>query len=375
MTCLPFAACAASLAVLIASQAGAQAIPPPIELRIPKAPTVARGDGRQFLSYEIHITNLTNAATTLKRIDVIADGGAAPIASLADTALGPAMARPGAAVMTADRPLIGAGLRAVVFMWVPLTGESPRTITHRFTFATRSTDSARTATVEAARVSVPNDAPVIGPPLRGGVWLAANGPSNESGHRRAMIPIDGTFHIAQRFAIDYVKMDEKGSTFEGDRLKNTSYYAYNTDALAVADGNVVAVKDGIPENIPGPASRAVPITLETVGGNHVIIDIGGGKYAFYAHLVPGSLRVKLGDRVKRGQVVGLVGNSGNSTEPHLHFHISDGNSPLGSEGLPYVHESLESLGRCRSLVGGCTRGSPTTARREMPMANALVRFP
>ena len=85
------------------------------------------------------------------------------------------------------------------------------------------------------------------------------------------------------------------------------------------------VKDGIPENVPGANSRAVPITLETVGGNHVIIDIGGGHYAFYAHLKPGGIRVKLGDKVKRGQVIGLVGNTGNSTEPHLHFHISDGN--------------------------------------------------
>ena len=88
--------------------------------------------------------------------------------------------------------------------------------------------------------------------------------------------------------------------------------------------------------MPGITSRAVPITSETVGGNHIVLDLGGGRYAFYAHLQPGSLKVKVGDRVTRGQVIGLVGNSGNSTEPHLHFHISDGVSPLGSEGLPYV---------------------------------------
>jgi murein DD-endopeptidase MepM/ murein hydrolase activator NlpD len=96
----------------------------------------------------------------------------------------------------------------------------------------------------------------------------------------------------------------------------------------------------------------VPITSETVAGNHIVLDLGGGRYAFYAHFQPGSLKVKVGDRVTRGQVIGLVGNSGNSTEPHLHFHISDGVSPLGSEGLPYVLD-----------------GTP-----GMPLQNARVAF-
>ena len=88
----------------------------------------------------------------------------------------------------------------------------------------------------------------------------------------------------------------------------------------MANGRIAAVKDGIPENVPGVNSRAVPITLETVGGNHVIIDIGGGRFAFYAHLKHKlALRVKVGDQVKKGQVIGLVGDTGNSTEPHLHF--------------------------------------------------------
>ena len=121
---------------------------------------------------------------------------------------------------------------------------------------------------------------------------------------------------------------------------------YGAEVLAVANGLVVATKDGIPENVPGITSRAVPITSETVGGNHIVLDLGGGRYAFYAHFQPGSLKVKVGDRVTRGQVIGLVGNSGNSTEPHLHFHISDGVSPLGSEGLPYVLTGRRAC-RCR----------------------------
>jgi murein DD-endopeptidase MepM/ murein hydrolase activator NlpD len=132
------------------------------------------------------------------------------------------------------------------------------------------------------------------------------------------------------------RLNPSGATFSGDQKDNKSYRAYGADVLAVANAMVVATKDGIPENVPGITSRAVPITSDTIGGNHIVLDLGGGRYAFYAHLQPGSLKVKVGDRVTRGQVIGLVGNSGNSTEPHLHFHISDGVSPLGSEGLPYI---------------------------------------
>ena len=81
-----------------------------------------------------------------------------------------------------------------------------------------------------------------------------------------------------------------------------------------------------------------------------MVDIGNQKFAFFAHVQPGSLRVHVGDRVKKGQVIALLGNSGNSTEPHLHFHVSDalasGTTTLGSEGLPYAFPELTLVGRC-----------------------------
>lgn len=134
-------------------------------------------------------------------------------------------------------------------------------------------------------------------------------------------------------------------------------------------------RDSIPENVPGITSRAVPITLETVGGNHIILDIGEGRFAFYAHLKPGSIRVHGGDRVRRGQAIGLVGNSGNSTEPRLHFHVSDANSPLASEGIPYGYTAFEIVGRCRTIGSGCAREAPVMRHGEIPMQNVLVRFP
>lgn len=362
--------------VVAATSASAQpaSFPPGIEVRVPKAPTVAHGGGQTILPYELHVTNVTQQPLTITRIEVLNADNDAVIATLADSALARAITRVGVRVPPTERAHVGPGLRAVVYMWVPVTGAPPRAIRHRLT-ATPDSGNTTPLVLQTPPVSVSSDVLVIAPPLRGGPWLAANGPSAESGHRRAMIPLFGSYYIAQRFAIDWVKLDANNKTFSGDSLKNGSYYAYGNDALAVADGIVTEVKDSIPENVPGLNSRAVPITLETVGGNHVIVDIGGGHYAFYAHLQPGSLRVKVGDRVKRGRVLGLVGNSGNSTEPHLHFHVSDASSPLGSEGVPYVFDSLTVVGHCQGFTGQCPRTADVVRHREMPVANELVRFP
>jgi murein DD-endopeptidase MepM/ murein hydrolase activator NlpD len=93
----------------------------------------------------------------------------------------------------------------------------------------------------------------------------------------------------------------------------------------------------VAENIPDPVKRAAEMTLVTAGGNYVALDIGYGRYALYGHLIPGSIKVKKGDFVKRGQVLGRLGNSGNSTEPHLHFQIADAPSFLNANGLPYLY--------------------------------------
>ena len=376
-------AAALCLALLAAdagrSSAGAQvSLPPFLEMRVPKPPTVATAESGSFLAYELHVTNFMPQAVTMKKLDVLAaTGDHRVLFSLGDSSLVRAVTRPGAAPMGGpERLKINGGGRAVVFIWVPLESRSaPSAIVHRLTMDIGAGDSAKTQQLDGIAVPVTAEAVVIGPPLRGGVWLTGNGPANESGHRRALIPVAGVPSIAQRFAIDFVRVDETDKTFKGDQLKNESYYAEGVDALAVANGVVVEVKDSIPENVPGVNSRAVPITLETVGGNHVVIDIGDGHYAFYAHVKPGSLRVKLGDRVKRGQVIALVGNTGNSTEPHLHFHISDGVSPLGSEGVPYRLESFEIIGHCTTFNMGCQRSAPVTRKGEVPLANVLLRFP
>ncbi len=347
----------------------------PLEVRVPVPPTAVKAGGKLHLAYELHVTNFSREECVLTRIEVNG-GNQTMLARYEGDELTNRIARPGVAPATgAERARLGAGLRAIVYLWLTVETEAavPAALQHRLSVKLGAWPDEMT--LDGARVAV-NRAPItVSPPLRGDGWLAANGPSNTSGHRRALIPVGGGTHIAQRFAIDWVQLREDGKTFTGDRLENKNYRCYGAAALAVAEATVVAVKDGIPENVPGATSRAVPITLETIGGNHVILDLGQGRYAFYAHLQPGRILVKTGDKVRRGQTLGLVGNSGNSTEPHLHFHISDANSPLGSDGLPYRFPSFEVRGKGWGWKPAAANAPAEKRTNEMPLENEVVRFP
>ncbi|HKQ63218.1 MAG TPA: M23 family metallopeptidase [Candidatus Polarisedimenticolaceae bacterium] len=342
------------------------------------APTPVRADGKLHLVYELHVTNFDGPGRklTLTRLEVLGDRS---LAVWTGEELARMIAHPGVSQKSPDARIPG-GARAVVFLWVDLDPAValPHALRHRLTFAIEKVESEKT--VEGAAVDVRADSPVVlGPMLRGEGWMAANGPSNspENGHRRAINTVDGTARIGQRFAIDWIQLGASGGLWSKGPDKNESWYGYRAEVLAVAVAAVADTHDGIPDNEVG--ARAVPITLETVAGNYVILELGAGRYAVYGHLKPGSVRVKRGDRVQRGQVLGLVGNSGNSDGPHLHFQVCDGPSTLGSEGLPFVLESFDKQGeasldddgpRWKPLPGGAERRSG-----EIPLENVVVRFP
>jgi len=98
--------------------------------------------------------------------------------------------------------------------------------------------------------------------------------SNTNSHRRTMVVVNGKARIAQRFATDWTRIGADGLAFRGDPSKNANWSAYGAEVLAVATATVVDVKDGIPQNDPTADKKAVPITLETVGGNYIILDLG-----------------------------------------------------------------------------------------------------
>lgn len=178
-------------------------------------------------------------------------------------------------------------------------------------------------------------------PLRG-VWFAGNGASLHTGHR---------WGIPEEFALDIAKLGDGGLTHRGAGTRFEDYYGYGTDVLAAAPGRVVGAVNDQPEDAtamqrPDESQEAYFARLQkdqgtrlakgtpAIAGNYVMIDHGKSEYSLYAHLQPGSVRVHIGDNVKSGEVIGKLGSSGNSTEPHLHFHVCDKPDPLMCAGIP-----------------------------------------
>ena len=345
----------------------------PIDIRVPKNPIAVPADGQARLVYELRVTNVGRRGLGIKQVEVSVDG--AVLAGWEGDSLKNVALRMGEG---GDGRVVGPGKQVLLYLLVSVApGAVPKVLTHRFLVtAADSLDGPAADTLSNYRVTVDSKTPpVIRSPLADGPWVAVNGPGNKSGHRRTVIPLEGVGRVAQRFATDWIKLGADGLAFQGDSTKNENWYGYGTPLRAVASGPVVAIKDGIIENVPFSPKMAVPITLETVGGNHVILDVGNGNYAFYAHMIPGSQTVKLGDKVSAGQVIGRLGNSGNSTAPHLHFHMGDAPSPLGTEGVPFVIDEYSDLGIVAKFLAPWTPSAPaTTRRRELPFENHVVRF-
>ena len=176
-------------------------------------------------------------------------------------------------------------------------------------------------------------------PLRGRYFVAV-GPTPHTPHRWARM---------EQFGYDVVAVGEGMTTHHGTGMKFGDYLAYGAEVMAMADGRVVAATNDQPEN-PETFRRhdetdevyfgrvqSLQIDLLQHGkalGNYVTIDHGNGEFSLLAHLQPGSVTVRAGDLVKSGQVIGKLGGSGNSTEPHLHFQVTDGPDPLFSNGIP-----------------------------------------
>jgi murein DD-endopeptidase MepM/ murein hydrolase activator NlpD len=187
-----------------------------------------------------------------------------------------------------------------------------------------------------------------------GTWYVGAAPSLHSHHRWA---------ANEEFALDLVALGGDGKTHKGDGSRLDDYYSYGRDVLAVADGVVVEVATDFTEandRLRRPdeseedyEKRTVIAQNELLAknykapiGNYVVIRHAGGELSHYAHLKQGSVRVKAGAAVKQGQAIGQLGHTGNSTEPHLHFQLTDGPDPMYSRGVPSVFKNttVEGLG-------------------------------
>ena len=352
-----------------------------VECPAPPIPVVVAIDSaeRQALAYELDITNFDVAPLTLKRLEVFGDVDKdKPLQSISGDALTAIMIEVGASSGVKNPQTIDPGRRAIIFLWIelPTHGRAPRSLSHRMIFVggtqTAVAEGAPAdSTLENIRVPVRGDPTIVlSPPFSGGVWLAGEGPANDCDHRRSLVAIDGQVHDAQRFAADWVKVGPNGDSHHDGTSSNENWWGYGEPILAVADGEVTQVLDGIPENTP----RVLPkeVTLDNIVGNYVILRIAPNRYATYAHLQTGSIKVSLHERVTRGSVIARLGNTGQATAPHLHFQLTDGNSVLESEGVPYVFAKFTDLGPGSDYE---TDKHPSNARKDsIPGKDEVIDF-
>ncbi|HEX4999577.1 MAG TPA: M23 family metallopeptidase, partial [Terriglobia bacterium] len=156
-----------------------------------------------------------------------------------------------------------------------------------------------------------------------GVWYVSSEHSFLDSHKRL---------FAEAFAYDFLQIGADGRSYQRAGSQNSDYYAYGKKVLASAAGTVVMARSDVAENVPGIPNTNTPY------GNVVVIDHGGGHYAYYAHLKPFSVYVRPGAQVQAGDPIGEVGNSGDSLEPHLHFHVVNDPDPDKADGVPAVFE-------------------------------------
>lgn len=384
------------LAALVLATAAALCAPPasaaeraleqitPLLLSTQSAPVPLTGsDGRTHLVYELWITNASSADAVLDKLEVL--DGERVLLTLEGQALASRL-RPGA--NGEPTATLGRYVQSFAALHVSLPPGSavPTHLTHRIGAQALAAPPGQQQVVHVGGgVAVDRrGVVVIGAPLQGAGYIAADSCCDAVRHTRAALPVNGRIRVAQRFAVDWEQLDAQGRIYAGPRQALPSYTIYGQPALAVADARVVSVIDGLPEQIPGSYPKG--IALDQADGNSVVLDLGGQRFALYAHLQPGSITVKAGERVRRGQVLGKVGNTGNSVAPHLHFHVMDGPLPLDANGLPYYIDTFWVTGHAASTEAfdeAEAKGTPLAmsaaqpprkVSKSLPMDQSIVRF-
>lgn len=391
---------------IAAACSGGGATPEPPDIAVfASAIPVTGDDGRVWLAYEIRVSGL-DPRRALERLEVVTTGGEAGddaeiIASFGDAALHDlaldwAILWDSTTVLPASGGAYSMHLEdgrgRILYLALPFRDAAavPERVAHRLILRSRGSKE-DFVPVEGGAVR-PSGAPVaLGPPLAEGPWLVVGGLSEEPSHHRISLETfdqGGHLNLPQRFAIDFLGLDAEGRRHRGSGEANGNYPAHGRTVLAVADGVVRFVRDSIPENEPG-MSRAVPMTVKTVSGNEIVLELEEGIVARYAHLEPGSLLVREGERVRRGQPLAKVGNSGSSMLPHLHFDVvrlppewreAVRDAGLAArwkvgQGVPFTFDAFELLGRCEEEEEACRLAEPVQRRDALPLDRSTIRFP
>jgi hypothetical protein len=368
----------------------AQENPTPLLLSVQDAPVPFTGsDGNTHLVYELWLLNFSSADIAVQKLEILADNkvlqtlDAAAIA----TRLQPAGLRDSTSTLAKST-------QALLFLHITLPAGSavPHHLTHRATTFIAAAPPAFQHLVLTGGDTAPDPQPiaVLHPPLAGRNYVSADSCCDSTRHMRAALAVNNRIWLAQRYAVDWEQLDAHDRIYSGPREKLESYTIFGKPALAVADATVISVIDNLPEQTPGKYPAA--ISLEQADGNSVILRLDDPRlhhhvFALYAHLQPGSLRVHVGDKVHPGQVLGLVGNTGNSLAPHLHFQLMSEPSSLAANGLPYAIDSFEVTAQIPSTavfdeaeakgtpIPHHALPAPQPVEKSLPLDQFVISFP
>jgi murein DD-endopeptidase MepM/ murein hydrolase activator NlpD len=361
-----------------------------ITTNAPEPIPVKGSDNKYHLDYELSVLNFSPRPATITRLETLKGNERGPaISTLSQDQIAPL------SLIAGDYPAspgpvteIPPGRTAVLVLddAYATAAAVPASVTHRMSatfgpvpagqsyiaglFPSQVTQIGGPVTTSKLRPVV------IGPPLAGTGWVAGNGQAEEAlnSHVGAVTPLGGRINGSERYAIDWIRTDpatKPFSTLNGDPSKNESYLAFDQPVLAVADARVVSVVSDQPDIAPGPNPVGLP--FDQFAGNHIILDLGHGVFALYAHLKQNSVLVKVGDTVRKGQLIGRLGNSGNTTAAHLHFQLMRGPLPLTYDNVPWEidHFTLVGSATPEGLVTD-TSGPRTNA---FPLGNTVSNFP
>ena len=340
-------------------------------------------DRREHIDYDLVITNSFTAPVTLTSL--VVRGGGQTLLKLKGDALAARVRQVnGLGDPTRTVPVSGAVTTYVDVVLPRSAGRTvPKRLHHRirYTFPSGAPAGAviGSKTIRAPDLRVDRRKPIeIAPPLRGTGWLSANGCCDpETNHRTVLISANGSYVTPEIFAVDYIRIVD-GRIFKGDGSHNADWFAEGEPIRAATGGKVVSVIDDRPEVPPGEGVQGNPTVTkpQDFGGNSVTVKVERGVFAFYAHMQPGSIAVKVGERVRTGQKIGLLGNSGNTGAPHLHFGINDGRNPLTADSLPFEIDRFRFEGTAGTATGGevPVTGKSHRAHREHPLLRSVSDY-
>lgn len=348
-----------------------------VNMLVPFTPASTNINGKPSVYYELHLTNFAKDSLELESLTVLNSLDSSTIFRCNGDTLKTRFVRIGKTQK--DNPLVLApGTSGVFFLEFNLPIGSAK-IVHQLELNILKCDQKIRQLIIGAPVTIPRTPPVIiGPPLAGGPWAAIYEPSWMTGHRRVFYTVNGTARLPGRFAIDFIKVDTLGKLTTGDSNEIKNWFGYGNDVLAVCDGVIASTRNDFAESNTLAGYIAAP--PENATGNYISMKIADSLYVFYEHLKPGSIKVKQGEKVKKGQVIGSIGFTGQTTGPHLHLHIANANSALGAEGIPFEFEHYYLLGRYIDFNNfGKTAWEsedlmPQSVMKQRPAPNSVIKF-